>query len=179
MNYCSECGHRVTVRVPAGDSLPRYVCDHCDTIHYRNPLLVVGCVPEYEGRILLCRRAIEPRLGYWTVPAGFLENDETTEEGAARETEEEACARVRIGSALAMVNVVHVRQVHLFYRARMLDEAFAAGAESLEAKLLPPDQIPWEELAFPSIRFCLESWLRDRDAGREDFHSMDVRQRNW
>ncbi len=179
MKYCPSCAHTLAIRIPEGDSLPRYVCEACGEIHYRNPRLVVGCVPVWEGRILLCRRAIEPRYGYWTTPAGFLENDETCEEGAARETEEEARARVEVGSPLAMMDVVHARQVHLMYRARMLDASHEAGPESLETALVDPDAIPWEELAFPSIRFSLEAWLKDRESGREDFHVSHVRRRGW
>jgi len=176
MKYCSECATPISVRIPEGDSLPRFVCDHCDIIHYRNPLMVVGCVPEWQGKILLCRRAIEPRHGYWTVPAGFLENDETTREGAARETHEEACASVEIGAALSMTHVVHVNQVHLMYRAHMTSEDFAPGIESLETRLFSRQEIPWSELAFPSVRFCLEAYFTDLDRGQEDFHIQDVRQ---
>ncbi|MCP1726261.1 ADP-ribose pyrophosphatase YjhB (NUDIX family) [Natronospira proteinivora] len=175
MKYCSECATPISVRIPEGDSLPRYVCNHCGTIHYRNPRVVVGCVPQWQDRILLCRRAIEPRHGYWTVPAGFLENDETTREGAARETREEACAEVTIGSALSMTHVVHVNQIHLMYRAQMNQADFAAGEESLEVALFRRTEIPWDELAFPSIRFCLESYFADLDRDREDFHIQDVR----
>ncbi|MEA5444709.1 NUDIX hydrolase [Gammaproteobacteria bacterium AB-CW1] len=175
MNFCSECAQPISVQVPEGDSLPRYVCEQCGTIHYRNPLLVVGCVPTWGDRILLCRRAIEPRLGYWTVPAGFLENDETTREGAARETREEACAEVEIGSAVSMTHVVHVNQVHLMYRARLVNERYAAGSESLEVALFRREDIPWEELAFPSVRFCLERYYQDLDRGTEGFHIQDVR----
>ena len=175
MKFCSECAHPVSVLIPEGDSLPRFVCEQCGRIHYRNPLLVVGCVPEWDDRILLCRRAIEPRHGYWTVPAGFLENDETTREGAARETLEEACATVEIGSALSMTHVVHVNQVHLMYRGRLTGGHFAAGEESLETALFTRDEIPWDELAFPSVRFCLERYYADLDQGVEQFHIQDVR----
>jgi ADP-ribose pyrophosphatase YjhB (NUDIX family) len=174
MKFCSECAHPVSVLIPEGDSLPRFVCEQCGRIHYRNPLLVVGCVPEWDDRILLCRRAIEPRHGYWTVPAGFLENDETTREGAARETLEEACATVEIGSALSMTHVVHVNQVHLMYRGRLTDGRFAAGEESLETALFTRDEIPWDELAFPSVRFCLERYYADLDRGVEGFHIQDI-----
>jgi ADP-ribose pyrophosphatase YjhB (NUDIX family) len=176
MKYCSHCARLLTVRIPEGDTLPRYVCDACATIHYRNPRLVVGCVPEWEGRVLLCRRAIEPRKGLWTVPAGFMENDETTGEGALRETLEEACARVELGSPLAMINLVHVNQVHLMYRAKMLDGKHSAGMETLETALLSEDEIPWDNLAFRSVRFALEAWFRDRREGREGFHTHDLRQ---
>jgi ADP-ribose pyrophosphatase YjhB (NUDIX family) len=164
MNYCSHCAHQVEFRVPDGDTLPRYVCPSCHTVHYQNPRVVVGCVPEYEGRILLCKRAIEPRLGYWTVPAGFLENGETLQAGAARETREEACADVAIESMLAVVNVTHVHQVHIMFRARMDSPQFAAGAESLDVELVRPTEIPWESLAFPSVTDTLQRYLEGGDA---------------
>ena len=119
MNFCSQCGAKVQLRIPPGDHLPRFVCEACGTVHYQNPRLVVGCVPEHEGRILLCRRAIEPRRGYWTVPAGFMENGETLQEAAARECYEEALARVQIGSLLSVVHVLHAEQVHVFFRATL------------------------------------------------------------
>jgi len=170
MNYCSQCGAPVALRIPPGDHLPRHVCDACGAIHYQNPRLVVGCVPEYEGRILLCRRAIEPRRGYWTVPAGFMENGETLEQGAARETHEEALAHVEIGSLLAVVNVLHARQVHVFFRGVLRSAEHGAGAESLEVALVSTADIPWNELAFPSTEFALRHYLGDRDAGREVHH---------
>src|SRR5262245_48027551 len=132
MKFCSNCGGAVLSRVPPGDSLPRHVCDACGSIHYSNPKLVLGAVAEWEGRIRLCRRAIEPRYGYWTLPAGFMENAESTAEAAARETLEEAGARVEIGDAFSMISVPYVNQVHVFYRARLLDLDFKAGVESLE-----------------------------------------------
>jgi len=163
MNFCSHCAHQVEFRVPDGDTLPRYVCPNCHTIHYQNPRVVVGCVPEYNGRLLLCKRAIEPRLGYWTVPAGFLENGETLEDGAARETWEEACARVNITTMLAVVNVTHVHQVHVMFRATMQSADFAAGQESLEVELVSADEIPWESLAFPSVTYTLRRYLEGGD----------------
>jgi ADP-ribose pyrophosphatase YjhB (NUDIX family) len=177
MNYCSQCGAPVALRIPPGDHLPRHVCDACGTIHYQNPRLVVGCVPEYEGRILLCRRAIEPRLGYWTVPAGFMENGETLQQGAARESQEEALAHVEIGSLLAVVHVLHARQVHVFFRASMRGGDYGAGAESLEVALVPTADIPWGDLAFPSTEFALRHWLEDRAAGREPHHFTTIDRR--
>lgn len=176
MNFCSRCGARVTVKVPEGDNMPRHVCESCGTVHYRNPLLVVGCVPVWENRILLCRRAIEPRLGYWTAPAGFMELEETLEEGAARETREEARAEVEIGSMLSAVSVRHVNQVHIMFRARMLDERFAPGAESLEVRLFEPRDIPWDQIAFHSVKFSLERYLADPHGGMHVF-SIDRRGR--
>jgi len=157
MKFCSQCGHEVALTVPEGDTLPRHVCGQCGTVHYENPKVVVGCVPEYEGRILICKRAIEPRLGYWTIPAGFMENGETLQEGAARETLEEAEAQVEIGELFAIVDVVRANQVHMMFRARMLNERYGAGHESLEVRLIEPDDIPWDEIAFASVRFGLEA----------------------
>lgn len=177
MNYCSQCGAPVVLRIPPGDNLPRHVCDACGTIHYQNPRLVVGCVPEHEGRILLCRRAIEPRLGFWTVPAGFMENGETLQQAAARESHEEAQARVEVGSLLAVVHVLHARQVHVFFRAALPVAEFAPGAESLEVTLLAPTAIPWSELAFPSTEFALRHYLEDRAAGGEPHHFTTIDRR--
>lgn len=170
MNYCSQCGSRVELRIPDGDNLPRHVCVACATIHYQNPRVIVGCIPEYEGRILLCRRAIEPRLGYWTFPAGFMENGESLEVGAARECWEEAMARVEIGSLAAVVTVVHAQQVHMMFRARMVRPDFAPGTESLEVALYAPEQIPWQDIAFRSIDYALRCHLEDRAAGVERLH---------
>ena len=163
MNYCSTCGQPVRIAVPEGDNRPRAVCTACATVHYVNPKLVVGCVPEFEGQILLCRRAIEPRLGFWTVPAGFMELGETVGEAAIRETWEEALARVELGPLFSVVDVVQAGQIHVFFKARLLQPEFGAGAESLEARLFRPDDIPWPELAFPSIRIALE---QHRENGR-------------
>lgn len=174
MNFCSHCGAPVTVRVPSGDSLPRHVCDQCGTIHYQNPKLVVGAIPEWEDRILLCRRAIEPRYGLWTLPAGFMENDETTAQAAQRETLEEARARIEIGELYSLINVSHINQVHLFYRARLLDLDFAPGQESLEVALFDESSIPWDEMAFRSISLTLRYYYADRQSGRFQFHSDDI-----
>lgn len=157
-------------RIPEGDALPRHVCTQCGYIHYENPRLVVGCVTEYEGLILLCRRAIEPRHGFWTLPAGFMENGETTAQGAARETLEEAGAVVAIDAAFAMFNIAHIHQVHLFYRGRLPSPIYAAGIESLEVGLFHPDAIPWHELAFRSVQRCLQRYLEDRQRGTFSFH---------
>ncbi|MBS0379829.1 MAG: NUDIX hydrolase [Proteobacteria bacterium] len=167
MKFCSNCGAQVTLRVPEGDHLPRYVCASCGTVHYQNPKIVVGCVPEHQGRILLCKRAIEPRRGYWTVPAGFMENHETLQEGAARESREEAMAEVVIGSLLTVVHVLHAEQVHVFFRAQLPEARFAAGPESLEVMLVETRDIPWDDLAFRSTEFTLRRYLEDREAGRE------------
>src|SRR6478736_2598180 len=153
--FCSCCGAHVQVLFPEGYHLPRRVCPACGVVHYENPRIVVGCVPELEGRILICLRAIEPRRGYWTIPAGFMENGETLQAGAARESMEEALAAVEIGSMLAVVHVLHAHQVHVIFRARLLNTDFGAGPESLETKLYDPDEIPWSEMAFLSVDFAL------------------------
>ena len=182
MKFCSECAHPVVLAIPEGDNRPRYVCPNCHTIHYQNPKLVVGSIPVWErdGRlqVLLCRRAIEPRYGYWTLPAGFMENAETTAQAAARETEEEAGANIELGNLFALLNVAHVHQVHLFYLATLLDLDFAPGIESLEVQLFTEDQIPWDELAFPTIRTTLELFFADRikmrEGGNYAVHSGDI-----
>ncbi|MFA5914365.1 MAG: NUDIX hydrolase [Burkholderiales bacterium] len=174
MKYCPDCGASVALKVPAGDSFPRHVCDACGTIHYSNPKMVIGCIPEWEDRILLCKRAIEPRRGCWTPPAGFMENGETTAEAALRETLEEANARVEIGDLYTMLSVPQVNQVHIFYRARLLDLEFAPGVESLEVALFDEAQIPWKEIAFRTISTTLRHYFEDRKQGRYGCHSGAV-----
>ncbi|MGH8148746.1 MAG: NUDIX hydrolase [Steroidobacteraceae bacterium] len=177
MNFCPDCGGRVSLRIPPGDHLPRYVCDGCGTVHYQNPRLVVGCVPELGGRILLCKRGIEPRRGYWTVPAGFMENGETLQQAAARESQEEALVTVEIESPLAIVHVLLADQVHVFFRARLQEPRFGPGPESLEVELVEPADIPWSDIAFPSTEFALRRFLEDRAAGRELLHFADLSRR--
>ena len=174
VNFCSVCGAKVTLRVPPGDSLPRHVCDSCNTVHYRNPLVVVGTIPEWEDQILLCRRAIEPRHGLWTLPAGFMELGETTAQAALRETMEEAKARVDLGEVFALLSVPHVDQVHIFYRARLLDLQFAAGEETLEVALFRESEIPWKEIAFRTVSAALRHFYADRKAGAMRFHSGEI-----
>jgi ADP-ribose pyrophosphatase YjhB (NUDIX family) len=146
-------------------------------VHYQNPKLVVGTVPEYEGRILLCVRGIEPRRGFWTIPAGFMENDETLEAGAAREAREEACIDVEIGSLLLVANVTHARQVHVFFRSKMRTPDFATTPESLEVKLVLEKDIPWADLAFPSTEAALRHYVADRAAGVERHHVAEMQRR--
>ena len=174
MKFCSACGARVILEVPAGDNRPRHVCGDCGSIHYLNPKMVVGTVPEWEGRLLLCRRAIEPRYGYWTLPAGFLESGETMEEGAYREAREEANANLRIEGLYTLFSIPHIDQVHAFYRARLLDQDFHAGEESLDVRLFREDEIPWDELSFPVVHKTLELWLEERETGRFKTHAGDV-----
>ncbi len=160
MNYCPGCGATLVRRTPDGDTHARDVCDACQTVHYENPKIVVGCVPERDGKVLLCKRAIEPRAGYWTVPAGFLELGETIAQGAARETLEEACATVEIGHLFASVDVVEAGQLHVFFTAQLKSD-FAAGQESLEVALFSEAEIPWDDIAFRSGRFALEKYFAD------------------
>jgi ADP-ribose pyrophosphatase YjhB (NUDIX family) len=174
MKFCSNCASPVVKRVPPGDAVPRWVCDACGEIHYQNPKLVVGAVPEWEGRLLLCRRAIEPRYGYWTLPAGFMENDETVGQAASRETLEEAGARIELLAPFSLISVPYVNQVHLFYRARILDLEFRPGEESLEVALYEEAQIPWKEIAFRTVGLTLKYWFADRKAGAFGFHAEDV-----
>jgi len=179
MKFCSSCGQPVAQLVPEGDHLHRYVCTACGTVHYQNPKIVAGCVPEHGGRILLCRRAIEPRLGYWTIPAGFMEMGETTLEAARREAAEEALADVEIGSLLAVVHVLHADQVHVMFRARLPLPEFGVGEESLEVMLCDEADIPWKDIAFRSVEFALRRYLADRRLGVEGHHfeTIDLRPR--
>lgn len=176
--FCSHCGQPTEVKVPEGDHLPRIVCPSCGTVHYENPRIVVGCVAEHDGLILICRRAIEPRHGFWTIPAGFMENGETLEAGAARECHEEALARVNITSLLAVINIPEAHQVHIFFRANLVDGSFGAGPESLESKLVTAGEIPWEEIAFPSTRYALEQFLADRASGSDRPHLTTLTRRH-
>ena len=174
MNFCSSCGARVVLKVPPGDNRPRHVCDDCGNIHYFNPKMVVGAVPEWEGLVLLCLRAIEPRLGYWTLPAGFMEVGETMEEGASREAHEEANANLRIESLYTLFSIPHIDQVHVYFRATLLDRGFHAGEESLDVRLFREDEIPWDELAFPVVRKTLELWFEERRSGGFRTHTGDI-----
>jgi ADP-ribose pyrophosphatase YjhB (NUDIX family) len=186
MKFCSECAHPVSLRIPPDDNRPRFVCGHCGAIHYQNPKMVVGSIPVWKHddawQVLLCRRAIEPRRGYWTLPAGFMENDETTTEAAIRETEEEAGARIELGALFSLINVPHVRQVHLFYLADLLDLGYAAGIESLEVALFREKNIPWLEIAFPTVEYTLRAFFSDLKKirtgdGGFGLHTDDIRKR--
>ncbi|MFZ4378259.1 MAG: NUDIX hydrolase [Polynucleobacter sp.] len=180
MKFCPNCANTLSLKIPADDSRERYVCDACGSIHYQNPRNVVGTIPMYGKQVLLCRRAIAPRHGYWTLPAGFMELGESTSAGAARETLEEAGAIVDIGPLYSLLNVPHAEQVHLFYLASMSKLEFSAGEESLEVALFHEHEIPWDELAFPTVKQTLEWFFADRAAGLFDegkeFHvrSRDV-----
>jgi len=166
MNYCSSCGNKVHQAIPPGDNRLRWCCAHCGAIHYQNPNVVVGTLSTWDDTILLCRRAIEPRYGLWTLPAGFLENDETTAQGAARETREEAGAQIELLGPYAMIDVPHVNQVHLFYRARMINPQLDPGEESLEARLFPVADIPWDRIAFRTVERTLRWFIEDLQTER-------------
>lgn len=172
--HCRVCGSPTEYRVPADDNRERATCTACGEIHYENPLNVVGTVPYWGDQVLLCRRNIEPRRGLWTLPAGFMELGETTAEGAARETDEEAGAHIRLGPLFAVLNVVRAGQVHLFYLAALTDTHFAPGPETIEAQLFREDEIPWDEIAFRTVREALLRYFEDRRRGHFGFHAADI-----
>lgn len=174
MNYCSACGAEVTLRVPPGDHLPRHICTGCDTIHYLNPRIVVGSIPRWEGKILLCKRAIEPRSGFWTLPAGFLENNETLEQGAAREAQEEALAELKVNQFFSAVSVTAVGQVHVWFLSDLVGGKFGVGEESTDVILVAPEDIPWHELSFPSVEFALRRYVNDLESGSFGVHLTEV-----
>ena len=165
IRYCSHCGSDVVHKVPEGDSLVRAVCERCGHIQYQNPKIVVGCLPVFGDRILMCKRAIEPRYGLWTLPAGFMENNESAPEGAAREAMEEANAKVEIEDLYTVYSIPHISQVYMMFRARLVDPDVSPGLESLEVKLVAEDEIPWDALAFAMVRRTLEHFLEDRKTG--------------
>ncbi|MCF8155366.1 MAG: NUDIX hydrolase [Rhodoferax sp.] len=175
IKHCKQCGTAVIYRLPDdGDSKERAVCTACSTVHYENPLNVVGTVPHWGDKVLLCKRNIEPRWGKWTLPAGFMELGETTAEGAARETDEEAGAQFEMQELFSLLNVARVGQVHLFYRARLLSDQFNPGTETIEARLFAEDEIPWDEVAFRTVKETLERYFADRRAGQYGFHFVDI-----
>jgi ADP-ribose pyrophosphatase YjhB (NUDIX family) len=174
MKFCNQCGAPVERRIPAGEDRERWVCPSCGAIHYENPRMVVGCIIEEGDQVLICKRAIEPRYGYWTLPAGFMENSETAGAAAVRETLEEAGARIELGAPFSLISVPYVNQVHLFYRARLLDLDFKAGEESLEVALYEEAAIPWTEIAFRTVAATLRHWFADRGRGAFGFHAEDI-----
>lgn len=174
MKFCSACGAPVALKVPPGDNLPRHMCDACGTIHYSNPKMVVGAIPEWQGRILLCKRAIEPRYGLWTLPAGFMENGETVADAARRETLEEARARVELTAMFSVLSVPYIDQVHIFYRAALLDLDFGPGEESLDVALFEESEIPWKTLAFRTVSTTLQHYFDDRRGGTFRLHAGDI-----
>lgn len=165
MKFCSECGGDIELRVPEGDDRDRFVCAACEHIHYVNPRVIVGCLPIHGEQVLLCKRAIEPRLGFWTLPAGFMENGETTAEGAARETWEEAMARASNMHLYRVFDVPYINQVYLFYRCTVDNGLFGVGPESSDTVLCTQEEIPWDELAFPVVRETLKAYFADRLKG--------------
>lgn len=169
MKFCSNCGDNVIQRIPAGDDRLRFVCECCDIIHYQNPRIIVGSLPVYGDQVLLCRRAIEPRQGLWTLPAGFMENEETSLQGALRETWEEARAKLRNESLYRIYDLPHISQLYMFYRGELLGPAYEAGPESLEVKLFHEDEIPWEKIAFKVVTATLKDYFEDR---RRDEYPM-------
>ena len=175
IKHCRNCGASVVYRIPDdGDTHPRAVCPACDTIHYENPLNVVGTVPWFGDKVLLCKRNIEPRWGKWTLPAGFMELDETTAQGAARETHEEAGAQIEMGPLFSLLNVPRVGQVHLFYRATLLSEQFDPGFETIEARLFAEHEVPWDEIAFRTVYETLRAFFADRRTGAFGLHCIDI-----
>lgn len=163
MKFCSMCGGSINWSIPKGDNRERYVCSdsECGEIHYQNPRIITGCLPIYKDQVLLCKRAIEPRYGLWTLPAGFLENQETTQQGAERESIEEANANLDIKELYTIFDIPHINQVYFFYRAELIDTDFSPGVESLDVKLFNLEDIPWQELAFPAIKKTLEYYIED------------------
>jgi ADP-ribose pyrophosphatase YjhB (NUDIX family) len=175
LKFCPDCGASVSYQLPADDNRERATCSACAVVHYQNPINVVGTLPIYGDQVLLCRRAIEPRLGLWTLPAGFLELGETAQQGAMRETDEEAGAQIEIQPLYCLINVVKVGQIHFFYRARLLSDQFNPGPETLEAKLFHEHEIPWDDLAFRTVRETLQRFFEDRRLGRPfELHCTDV-----
>ncbi len=174
MKFCSQCGENVRYVIPDDDNRQRYVCVSCDMIHYENPKIVTGTLPIWEDKVLLCRRAIEPRHGYWTLPAGFMECDETVQDAALRETQEEANANVALGELYSVFNLPHVNQVYMMFRARLLDLDFHPGVESLETALFRFEDIPWDELAFKTIEHTLRYYVEEFANQDFKFHLGDI-----
>ena len=170
MKFCSECGEKVELKIPDGDQLPRHVCISCQTIHYLNPKVVAGAVLEYKGKILMCKRAIEPRYGFWTIPAGFMENKETVMQAAARETWEEALAIASSLDLYGVYNLTHVNQVYIMFQGKLDKPEFGPGSESLEVELMEEQDIPWDEMAFKVVTMTLERYFEDRKHG--DFRAF-------
>lgn len=174
IKHCICCGNVVQYAVPTGDNRKRAMCSACGHVHYENPLNVVGTLPIWQDKVLLCKRAIEPRYGKWTLPAGFMELGETTGQGAMRETDEEAGVKAELHALFAVMNVVRVGQVHLFYRATLLEPVWLPGDETLEAALFTEADIPWDELAFHTVKKCLQLFFADRAKGSFGFHAVDI-----
>lgn len=178
MKFCSECGKAVVHRVPEGDNLSRYICEHCDLIHYQNPKLIAGCLPVWKEQILLCKRAIEPSYGLWTLPAGFMENQETLEQAALRESHEEANANLEIENIYSIISLPHINQIYVLYRAKLLDLDFYAGPESLDVQLFNEEDIPWQQLAFKTIEMTLKHFFEDRKQEHFPVRNSVISKRN-
>ena len=175
IQFCKSCGSTVTYRVPDdGDTRERAVCNSCHSIHYENPLNVVGTVPVWGDKVLLCKRNIEPRLGKWTLPAGFMELNETVAQGAARETVEEAGAEFEMQDLFTLMNVTRVGQVHFFYRAQLTSDTFDPGHETQEARLFAEHEIPWDEIAFRTVKETLQHYFADAKTGKFELHHVDI-----
>jgi ADP-ribose pyrophosphatase YjhB (NUDIX family) len=174
MNFCPLCSHPIRHGIPVGDDRLRHICDGCDTVHYQNPKIIAGCIPVWGDRILLCRRAIEPRLGLWTLPAGFMELGETLHQAACREAREEAMVEVDLASLYTLFSLPHISQVYAFFLANMKDERFGPGEESLEVRLFQEAEIPWDQLAFETVRRALGLFFDDRQSGTFVFRTEDM-----
>lgn len=179
MQFCPTCGADVEYIIPPGDNRPRHVCSRDGEVFYFNPRVVVGCIAEHAGKILMCRRAIEPRSGFWTLPAGFLEIGESAVQAGVRETREEAMADVDAGELFSFLNVSHIGQIHMFYRANMPKAEYGPGPESAEVMLMDEADIPWKQLAFPTIYLTLQYYFADRAAGRFILHDEDLQKDSW
>lgn len=178
MNYCSSCGGNVTLKIPDDDNLPRHVCTACGEIHYENPKIITGTLPLHKGKILLCKRGIEPRLGKWTLPAGFMERWETLEEGARRETIEESEAQLGELALHVLISIPHISQVYAIYMGELLTPHFAPTPESTEVALFAIDDIPWDELAFPIVKVSLEHYIRHLETGKHTLLESSIDLRN-
>lgn len=178
ISFCQRCGNKVKLLTPSGDDRQRHVCGTCGHIHYRNPLLVVCALPCHEDKVLLCKRAIEPRYGLWTLPGGFMENGESTQQAALRETLEEACARISLHELYTVYSLPHISQVHMFFRADLLDMSFGAGNESLETRLFSEADLPWDAIAFSAVRDTLRHYFEDRRQGRYPLHCATINDDN-
>ena len=174
MKFCSDCGSKVEKRIPEGDNLERDCCTHCDSIHYSNPRVIVGTLPIKDNKVLLCKRAIQPRYGLWTLPAGFLENGETVERGAFRETKEETSTEVEMGKLYAIFNIPQIHQVYMLYLANVVKNDFSATPESLEVKLFNENEIPWDELAFPFVPIVLKKYFQDEKKGEYPLSTQTI-----
>ena len=174
MNFCSNCGEKVDLIIPDGDNRHRHVCGSCQTIHYENPKIVTGCIAEWQDKVLMCKRAIEPRHGLWTLPAGFMENSETNMQGAARETSEEANAQVDNMKLFSVFSIAHISQVYTMYRGDLVQGKASPGIESLEVALLKENEIPWQDIAFHVIAETLKLYYQDKKQGEFKTHYGDI-----